>query len=162
MQDLTSAPVPLLRPDDHVRGTGDLIVMYGDLSCPRCAVTALALRDEGRRVAFRHFALKARHPRAVALARASEAAAVLGAFWPFHDLVMADQGHLDDPHLWAHAESLGLDLADFERERRSDSAADRVRRDTQEGLRAGLTATPALVTPGHAPDAAERLSVRPG
>jgi protein-disulfide isomerase len=145
--DLTSAPFPGLRPDDHVRGAGELVLMYGDFTCPRCAVAARQLADEGARVAFRHFALRTRHPRAVALAHAAEAAALQDAFWPFHDALFADQGHIDDPHLWARCERLGLDLDRFEADRRSDAVAERVRRDLHEGLRAGVTTTPALHRP---------------
>jgi len=150
MADLTSAPVPALRPEDHVRGDAAdpaLTVMYADFSCPRCAVAALQLRDAGAPVAFRHFALKARHPRAVALAYAAEAAGLQGAFWPFHDGLFADQGHIDDPHLWDRCRALGLDLDRFEADRRSDAVALRVTRDLREGMRAGVTSTPALVRP---------------
>jgi protein-disulfide isomerase len=150
MGDLTSAPAPPVRPDDHVRGDASapgLVVMYADFTCPRCAVAALDLQRAGTPTAFRHFALKARHPRAVALAQAAEAAARQGAFWPFHDLLFADQGHIDDPHLWERCERLGLDVARFEADRRSDAVAQRVARDLREGLRAGVTSTPALLRP---------------
>jgi protein-disulfide isomerase len=150
MGDLTSAPIPGLRSDDHLRGqAGDpeLVVMYADFSCPRCAVAAIALRDAGSTVVFRHFALKARHPRAVPLAHAAEAAAVQGAFWPLHDSLFADQGHIDDPHLWARCEQLGLDVERFEADRRSEVVATRVARDLREGMRAGVTGTPALLRP---------------
>ena len=121
--------------------------MYADFSCPRCAVAAIRLRDEHAPVVFRHFALKARHPRAVALAHAAEAAGLQGAFWPFHDGLFADQGHIDDPHLWDRCRALGLDLDRFEADRRSDAVALRVARDLREGMRAGVTSTPALVRP---------------
>jgi len=121
--------------------------MYADFSCPRCAVAAIALRDAGSTVVFRHFALKARHPRAVPLAHAAEAAAVQGAFWPLHDSLFADQGHIDDPHLWARCEQLGLDVERFEADRRSEVVATRVARDLREGMRAGVTGTPALLRP---------------
>jgi len=147
MGDLTSAPVAGPRPDDHVRGHGELVIMYADFSCPRCAVAALELQAGGARVVFRHFALKARHPRAVALAHAAEAAAAQGAFWPFHDALFADQGRIDDPHLWARCERLGLDVARFDVDRRRPEVIARVTRDLREGMRAGVTATPALLRP---------------
>jgi protein-disulfide isomerase len=96
------------------------------------------------RVAFRHFALKAKHPRAVALAHATEAAAAQGRFWEMSDALYADQGRLDDPHLWAHCEALGLDLDRFERDRRGDEVAERVRRDVHDALRGGATGTPTV------------------
>src|SRR5205823_1842422 len=96
------------------------------------------------RVVFRHLALKAKHPRAIALARAAEAAAAQGAFWPVHDALYDDQGRQDDPHLWALVARLGLELERFEADRRGEAAAARVERDTREALRAGAMHTPTL------------------
>jgi protein-disulfide isomerase len=146
MTDLRSAPVPPLRDDDHVRGPEDgaLVVFYGDFACPRCAVEALRLRAESARVVFRHFALKAKHERAVPLALAAEAAARQGAFWAFHDALYEDQGRIDDPHLWARCEALGLDLDRFQADRRDPEIAERVRRDVRDALRAGATTTPTI------------------
>jgi protein-disulfide isomerase len=144
--DLRSAPVPPLRDDDHVRGPADapLVFFYADFTCPRCAVQALRLREEDVRVVFRHFALKARHPRSVPLGLAAEAAARQGAFWPFHDSLYDDQGLIDDPHLWARVQTLGLDLDRFEADRRDPAIADRVRGDVRDALKAGATTTPAI------------------
>jgi protein-disulfide isomerase len=144
--DLRSAPVPPLRDDDHVRGPAEAPVtfFYADFTCPRCAVEALRLRNSSARVAFRHFALKARHPRAVPLALSAEAADRQGAFWDFHDSLYEDQGRIDDPHLWARIEALRLDVERFEADRRDPAIADRVRRDVREALRAGATTTPAI------------------
>jgi protein-disulfide isomerase len=146
MSDLRSAPVPPLRDDDHVRGPADgpVVVFYGDFACPRCAVEALRLRGDGARVVFRHFALKAKHERAVPLALAAEAAACQGAFWAFHDSLYEDQGRIDDPHLWARCQALGIDVERFEADRRDPGLAERVRRDVREALRAGATTTPTL------------------
>jgi protein-disulfide isomerase len=146
MTDLRSAPVPGLRTDDHVRGPEDapLVLFYGDFACPKCAVAHLRLRDASVRVAFRHFALKAKHPRALALAQAAEAAAGQGAFWAFADSLYGDQGRLEDPHLWARCEALGLDVDRFERDRRGPDVAARVRRDVTDALRAGATGTPTV------------------
>ena len=157
--DLTSAPVPGLRDDDHVRGPGDapLVLFYADFTCPFCAVAHARLHDADVRVVFRHFALRAKHPRAVPLAHAAEAAAAQDAFWAFHDAIYADQGRIDDPHLWAWARSAGLDVERFDADRRSDAVAERVRRDVREAMRAGVTTTPTLVAGGElhpgAPDA---------
>jgi protein-disulfide isomerase len=145
-EDLRTAPPPPLRPDDHIRGDPDrtLIVFYADFTCPRCALAHERLVDAGARVAFRHFALKAKHPRAVAVALAAEAAARQGAFWPFVDALYADQGRLDDPHLWRRAGALDLDLARFDEDRRGESAVTRVREDTRAALAAGATTTPTM------------------
>ena len=139
-----------LRSDDHVRGpTGaPLVVVYADFTCPYCALAHVRLLERDVRRVFRHMALKAKHPRAVAVAQAAEAAALQGAFWPFHDALYADQGRLDDPHLWALAERLGLEVARFDAERRGDAVAERVARDTREAVLAGAMTTPTFVRDG--------------
>jgi protein-disulfide isomerase len=150
MTDLRSAPVPPLRDDDHVRGpdNGPLVIFYGDFACPRCAVEARRLRAEQAHVVFRHFALRAKHERAVPLAHAAEAAARQGAFWAFHDALYDDQGRIDDPHLWARCQALGLDLERFQADRRDPAIAERVRRDVRDALRAGATTTPTIFGTG--------------
>lgn len=92
--------------------------------------------------------MTSKHPRARALAHAAEAAARQGRFWEMHDLLLEDQAHLDDPHLWQRAERLGLDLDRFEAERRSEAVAERVERDFRSGIRAGVTTTPTLFVQG--------------
>ena len=66
----------------------------------------------------------------------AEAAARQDAFWEMHDALFADQGRLEDPHLWTRAERLGLDVERFEADRRSDAVRDRVRDDFR-GVRQG-------------------------
>jgi protein-disulfide isomerase len=100
------------------------------------------------RIAFRHFPVRSKHPRAWAAAGAAEAAALQGRFWEMHDALYADQGRLDDPHLWDRAEALGLDLDRFDADRRSEAVAARIRRDFEGGVRAGVVTTPTFVLDG--------------
>jgi protein-disulfide isomerase len=72
-----------------------------------------------------------------------------------HDALFADQGRLEDPHLWARAEALGLDLERFEADRRSPAIAERVSADFRSGIRAGVVTTPTLFVAG------ERWAGRP-
>ncbi|MCW3011781.1 MAG: disulfide bond formation protein DsbA [Solirubrobacterales bacterium] len=141
---LHSSPVPPLGSEDHVRGEGPLVLFYADFSCPRCALAWERLDAARVRVAFRHLALKAKHPRAVALACAAEAAGRQDRFWDFAAALYTDQGRTEDPHLWAHCERLGLDVERWERDRRAPEAAERVTRDVRAALRAGAVATPTL------------------
>jgi protein-disulfide isomerase len=126
------------------------VIVYGDYECPFCAVLELRLRTAPVRACFRHFPVAASHPRARAAAYAAEAAGRQGAFWAMHDALFADQGRLEDPHLWARAERLGLDLARFDADRRSPEVQSRVRGDLRGGLRAGVVTTPTLFAGGHA------------
>jgi protein-disulfide isomerase len=123
------------------------VIEYADLECPYCAQAHLILRELAITRVFRHFPVVSKHPRARALAAAAEAAGRQGRFWEMHDSLLEDQGHLDDPHLWAHAERLGLDVGRFEADRRAAATAERVRRDVREGMRAGVTGAPALLSP---------------
>ena len=133
-----------------MRGPEDapLAIVYGDYECPFCAQLELRLRTQPLRIAFRHFPVRASHPRAQAAAHAAEAAAAQGAFWPMHDSLFDDQGRLEDPHLWARAEALGLDLERFDAERRSQRVADRVKGHFRGGVRAGVVTTPTLFRDG--------------
>jgi protein-disulfide isomerase len=139
---LRSAPVPPPADDDHIRGEGPVVIVYGDYECPYCAAELRKL--DGVTLVFRHFPVVSKHPRSRRLATAAEAAALQGRFWEMHDSLFADQGHLDDPHLWQRAEELGLDLARFEADRRSDAVAARVERDFKSGIAAGVMKTPTL------------------
>jgi protein-disulfide isomerase len=78
------------------------------------------------------------------LACAAEAAALQDRFWELHDSLYADQGRLDDPHLWQRARDLGLDLDRFQADRHSGEVKTRVRRDFDSGIRAGVVTTPTL------------------
>jgi protein-disulfide isomerase len=73
---------------------------------------------------------------------------VQGEFWGMHDALFDDQGRLEDPHLWARAERLGLDVERFDVDRRSDAVAARVRRHSRGGVRAGVATTPTVFVAG--------------
>ena len=150
MSSLGSAPVPPLAPDDHIRGEGTAPprIVYADYECPYCAVLCRRLAASGERWVFRHFPVKSNHPRAWAAACAAEAAGLQGRFWEMHDALFGDQGRLEDPHLWDRAAALGLDVARFDADRRSDAVAARVRRDFESGVRAGVVTTPSFFEGG--------------
>lgn len=124
------------------------MVEYADLECPYCARANLLLAELPVRRVFRHFPVVSKHPRARVLAHALEAAGRQGAFWEMHGSLLADQGHLDDPHLWRRCEQLGLDVARFEADRRSDDVSERVERDFRSGVRGGVVTTPTLFLDG--------------
>ena len=124
------------------------MIVYGDYECPFCAAAEVQLREREVQVAFRHFPIRSSHPRAHAAAHAAEAAAAQGAFWAMHDALFEDQGRLEDPHLWARAERLGLAVARFDADRRSDAIAQRVREQFHGGVRAGVVTTPTLFVGG--------------
>jgi protein-disulfide isomerase len=121
-----------------------VLIVYADLGCPHCAAAWEEIAARPARIVFRHFPVASKHPRSPALHAAAEAAARQGGFFKMVASLYADRGHVDDPHLWRRAEAMGLDLERFEADRRSPETAARVRRDFESGIRAGVTATPAL------------------
>jgi protein-disulfide isomerase len=148
MSELTSASVPPIGADDHVAGEGPEAIVYADFGCPFCAAAWARIRELPLRLCFRHFPMAAKHPRAPALHAAAEAAGRQGAFWEMCDSLYGDRGRVDDPHLWSRAERFGLDLERFEADRRSEAITDRVRRDFESGIRAGVAGTPTAFVAG--------------
>jgi protein-disulfide isomerase len=124
------------------------VIVYGDYECPFCAAVEVQLRALPLRIAFRHFPVTGSHPRARPAAHAAEAAAAQGAFWAMHDSLFDDQGRLEDPHLWERAERLGLDVARFDADRRSQAVADVVQEHFRGGVRAGVVTTPTVFAGG--------------
>jgi protein-disulfide isomerase len=148
MAELTSAELPPIGAEDHVTGRGVEAILYADLGCPYCAMAWVRIRELPLRLCFRHFPMAAKHPRAPALHAATEAAALQGTFWEMSDSLYEDRGRVDDPHLWERVERFGLDLDRFERDRRSDAVSERVRRDFESGIRAGVAGTPTAFVEG--------------
>jgi protein-disulfide isomerase len=149
--ELTSAAVARLGPEDHVRGEGPEAIAYLDLACPHCAATWARIDGLRLRLGFRHFPVAGKHPRAPALHAFVQAGALQGgedAFWELVNSIYRNQGRVDDPHLWERVRGLGLDPQRFERVRRSDAVAERVRRDFEGGIRAGVVGTPAFFVDG--------------
>ena len=134
------APRPA-RADDHVRGDRrrPLVLFYADFTCPRCAVAAERLKRRRVRACFRHFALRARHPRAVPLAHAVEAAARQGAFWELHDASTPTRA-ASTTRTCGRVRELGLDLDRFEADRRGPEVAERVARGRALGAAPAATA----------------------
>jgi protein-disulfide isomerase len=124
------------------------VIVYGDFECPFCAALEPRLRALPLRQVFRHFPIRSSHPRAWPAACAAEAAGLQGRFWEMHDSLYADQGRLEDPHLWRRARALELELDRFDADRRAEAVRLRVIRDFQSGVRAGVVTTPTMFAGG--------------
>lgn len=149
MSDLRSSPIPGPAEPDHRRGArgeagAGVLIVYADFECPFCAALELRLQRLAAEIVFRHFPVRSSHPRAWPAACAAEAAGIQGRFWEMHDLLFRDQARLEDPHLWARARDLGLDLKRFDADRRSDAVRARVERDFRGGVRGGVVTTPSV------------------
>lgn len=76
---------------------------------------------------------------------AVEAAGIQNRFWEMVDLLLADQGRIEDPDLWRHADTLDLDLDRFETDRRSPEIEAKVKGDFRAAIRAGVGTTPSFL-----------------
>ena len=146
-----------VQPTDHTVGPRDAavtVVEYGDFECPSCVAAEPAVRQllklHGARIqfVFRHFPLEDAHPHALLAAEASEAAGGQGAFWPMHDLLLANSPQLARRHLEAYAAKMDLDQARFRAELDDEVYRQRVREHQDGGRRSHLRATPTFFVNG--------------
>ncbi|MBI2572009.1 MAG: DsbA family protein [Candidatus Schekmanbacteria bacterium] len=141
-----------------------LLSMFSDFLCPHCqrmAITVEALRERsgGRlAIAYRHFPLELScnpgfgqtlHPGACLLAMAGICAEGQGRFWELHDLVLRDPPRnpsKDD--VLRIARQAGLDAEAMAACLDAPDTAAILKRDIEEGERAGVRGTPALFLNG--------------
>ena len=143
--------------DDPAKGPADApvtIIEFSDFQCPYCSrvvPTLSRLKDrygDSIRIVFRDFPLVQIHPQAAKAAEAGACANEQGKFWPMHDLMFANQAHLDVPSLKQHAATVGLDAAAFEKCLDSGKHAAEWQKDAADGEKAGVQSTPAFFVNG--------------
>ena len=90
------------------------------------------------------------HKLAFKASEATHCAEDQGKYWEMHDLLFENQRALEP---WsAHAETLGLDVAQFDQCMSSGKYTDSVRKDMAEATKAGATGTPSFVVALTNPD----------
>lgn len=142
---------------DYAQGSSEAIVTlleYGDLESEHCAATFRVVKEITRWLrgelyyVFRHFPAANKHPNALPVAEAAEAAGAQGRFWEMHDWLCEHSLTIRDSHLKDYAQELGLDVERFERERREHTYLEKVREDFKSGVASGVTRTPAFFING--------------
>jgi Na+/H+ antiporter NhaA len=155
---VTDLAVPVDPERDHIRGPKKdalvTLVEYGDFECPYCGRAEPAVRGLIRefgelRFVFRHLPLTDVHAHAQMAAEASEAAAVQGAFWEMHDMLMDHQGALTFSDLVGYAESIGIDADKFSADLRKHVGAYRVAEDVDSADLATVSGTPTFFINGN-------------
>jgi protein-disulfide isomerase len=155
--------VPLA--DSQRRGPDDAlltIVEFSDFSCRFCVRAQIVLEQVERlypgqvRWVFRHFPLD--EAEGTLAAEAAVAAGNQGKFWPMHDRLFAVRGGVDRAAVELYASELGLDLVRFRADLDSGDAKKVVMRDWQDGVRLGISGTPAFFVNGRALHGARPLS----
>jgi protein-disulfide isomerase len=148
---------PPLEDLDHVRGVRGApleLVMFGDFQCPFCLGAQSILRRVRERLGerllfgFRHLPIPERHPLAPLAAEASEAAAVQGRFWEYHDALYPLQPKLSREVMLQVGRDLGLDAERMATEIDSGAHRDRVVRDVASAEVSGATGTPTFFVNG--------------
>src|SRR5271168_3363645 len=108
--DKSATLTPSVSERDHAEGLADApltLVEYGDYQCPYCGMAYPGVKKLQKtlgkklRFVFRNFPLTQAHPYARIAAEAAEAAALLGKFWPMHDMIYENQDDLSPESLAA-------------------------------------------------------------
>jgi protein-disulfide isomerase len=87
----------------------------------------------------------AMHQNAQKAAEAANCAADQEKFWQMHDRFFANQNALGKDNLSIHAEALRLDMPKFRECLNSGKYSDKVKKETAEGQKAGITGTPTFL-----------------
>ena len=129
------------------------IVEFSDFQCPYCRSVQPILKrllqeyQDRIKLVFRDFPLRNIHPQAQKAAEAAQCAAEQQQFWPYHDRLFA-AANLQVEDLKQYAQELGLDVQQFTTCLEADKYAQEVERDLQDGLSAGVSATPSFFING--------------
>jgi Na+/H+ antiporter NhaA len=153
---ITDLAVPVDAQRDHVRGPERApvtLVEYGDFECPYCGQAEPAIREllaghGDLRYVWRHLPLTDVHPHALLAARATEAAARQGKFWPMHDQLLAHQGALTARNLIGYARELSLDTDRFTTDLRNNAGQAKIVSDTDSADLSGVSGTPTFFING--------------
>ena len=130
------------------------IVEFSDFQCPFCMqvvptlTQVLSRYGEKVKLVYRDFPLDSIHPQARNAAEAARCAHDQGKFWEYHDALFADSPKLGPEQLKMYAGHVGLDLPSFERCLASGTHAAAVQKSLDEGIRLGVTGTPAFFING--------------
>jgi protein-disulfide isomerase len=139
-----------------IRGKADApitIVEYGDFQCGYCKKARPTLKKvldeypQQVRLLYKHFPLSF-HREAMNAHRASLAAGEQGKFWEMHDKIFDGSGDLSPDAMRKNAEDLGLDLAKFDADYKSDAVLAKITADQEEGKKALVRGTPAFFVNG--------------
>lgn len=96
---------------------------------------------------FKNFPLL-RHQYALKAALAALAADKQGKFWEFHDRLFLEYNKLSDQKISEIAKSLGLNIADFEKQMNNPVVRTQIEKDILDGRQSAVTGTPTVFING--------------
>ena len=127
------------------------LVEFSDYQCPFCArhfhetlpqIEREYIKTGRLKYVLRNFPLEAMHRDAFKAAEAVNCAGEQGKYWQMHDRLFQNQNQLGDPEWARHAKAIGLNLPAFQQCLSSGKQAAAVRKDQEDGQRAGVQGTP--------------------
>ena len=135
-----------------------ILIEYSDFQCPACGayypLVHKLIQEQGANFKFvyRHFPLQ-QHQNAKPAAYAAEAVGRQGKFREMEDMIFVNQNDWSgskkaEEIFREYASSIGLNLEQFDADRESEEAKDKVESDYQSGIRAGVNATPTFFLNG--------------
>ena len=96
---------------------------------------------------FKHMPLTM-HSKAQAAHEAAEAANLQGKFWEMHDKIFSDQRGMSEAKYLEYAAEIGLDVEKFKKDLKSPAVQKRIKVDTAQATKLGVTGTPAFFVNG--------------
>lgn len=129
------------------------LVEFSDFFCPACkAVNPFVeniIEKYGSDIKFiyRNFPLP-QHPLAVDAAKASLAASIQGEFWPYRNLLFANQENLKTESFEELAKNLNLDLSKFRQDLQSKDVNQILAQDIKDSRDLNLNSTPTFFLDG--------------
>jgi len=145
-----AAPAAKAAPESARKTT---VLLFSDFECPFCAnlspMIAQIRKDMGAQVdiVFKHTPLPI-HPHAFKAAEAAVEAEKQGKFWEMHDLLFADQAHLEIDALIARGAKLGMNVPRLRAALKDGRHRAAVEANLTEARALGVTATPTLFING--------------
>lgn len=157
--------LPEVSEEDWVKGNPDApvtIIEYADFQCPACSAYSSyllayqTLYPDTFRLVFRHMPLPSIHGLAYISSMAANAAGAQGMFWEMYELLFSQQSNWssyaseEEFTAWVlgQAETLGLDLNQFEADMLDADARAALETQTDEQLALGIHYTPFIIVNG--------------
>ncbi len=135
-----------------------VIIEYGDFQCPACGAyhplvkEVIGMYPVDVAFVFRHFPLVESHQKALVSALVAEAAGAQGKFFEMEDLLFSNQQQWTagdhEAAFRQYADSLSLDLAQFEADRAREDLRTKIMDMRAAGFKIGVRATPTFFING--------------
>lgn len=148
-------PVSAIDASDIVKGNKNaktVLIEYSDFQCPACASYYPIVKrvmeefNDGVVFVYRHFPLS-QHKNAELAAVSAESAGRQGKFWEMHDAIFSNQKEWSEnsnaKELFVkYAGDIGLNIEQLRLDIESKELKDKVKRDLNSGISAGVNSTP--------------------